>query len=85
VKLTFARQVTGHRKGRHCVASKGRGKRCKTFRTVGHLAVPKAKAGANTVLFLGRVGGKPLRQGRYRLTATPAGGKARSVLLTVLP
>ena len=71
VKLTFARQVKkGHRN---------------VFRTVGHLAVPHAKAGTNTVLFLGRVGGKPLRRGRYRLTVTPTGGKARTVLLTVLP
>ena len=64
---------------------KGRGKRCRTFRTVGHLSVPHAKAGTNTVLFLGRLGGKPLRQGSYRLTATPAGGKARTLRLTVLP
>jgi hypothetical protein len=71
VKLTFARKVRkGHRK---------------IFRTVGHLTVPNAKAGANTVLFLGRVGGKPLRQGSYRLTATPAGGKARTIRLNVLP
>jgi hypothetical protein len=85
VKLTFARKVTGHRTGRRCVAGRGRGKRCTTFRTVGHLTVPDAKAGTNTVLFLGRVGGKPLRRGSYRLTATPAGGKAHSVRLTVLP
>lgn len=71
VKLTFARQVVS---GHH-----------KRFRTVGHLTVRKAKAGKNTVLFLGRVGGKPLRRGRYRLTVTPSGGKARTVLLTVLP
>jgi hypothetical protein len=71
VKLTFARKVRkGHRK---------------IFRTVGHLTVSDAKAGPNTVLFLGRVGGKPLRRGSYRLTATVAGGKARSVHLTVLP
>ena len=85
MKLTFARQVTGHKKGSRCVAGKGRGKRCRTFRTVGHLSVPHAKAGTNTVLFLGRLGGKPLRQGSYRLTATPAGGKARTLRLTVLP
>ena len=85
VKLTFARQVTGHRKSGHCVAGKGRGKRCTIFRTAGHLTVAKAKAGTNTVLFLGRLGGKPLRQGRYRLTATPAGGKPRTLRLTVLP
>jgi len=71
VKLTFARQIVS----RHH----------KKFRTVGHLTVRKAKAGKNTVLFLGRVGGKPLRRGRYRLTVTPPGGKARSVVLTVLP
>jgi hypothetical protein len=70
VKLTFARQIVS----RHH----------KKFRTVGHLTVRKAKAGKNTVLFLGRVGGKPLRRGRYRLTVTPSGGKARSVVLTVL-
>jgi hypothetical protein len=57
----------------------------KTFRTVGHLTVRNAKAGKNTVLFLGRLGGKPLRQGRYRLTVTPAGGKPRTLRLTVLP
>jgi hypothetical protein len=71
VKLTFARQVVSRHR--------------KKFRTAGHLTVANAKAGKNTVLFLGRVGGKPLRRGRYRLTITPAGGKPRSLLLTVLP
>jgi hypothetical protein len=85
VELTFARQVTGHRKGHRCVAGNGHGKSCRTFRTVGHLTVPNGKAGTNTVLFLGRVGGKPLRAGRYQLTATPAGGKAHTLRLTVLP
>ncbi len=87
VKLAFQRAVSGHRKGSRCVSGRGRGrgKRCRTWRGARHLTVPDAKAGANTVLFLGRVGGHPLPQGRYRLTATPAGGKARSVRLTVLP
>lgn len=84
VKLTFQRLVSGHRRAGRCVAGKGRGKHCTTLRSASRLDVPDGKAGANTVLFLGRVGGKPLRAGRYRVTATTAGGKARTVGVTVL-
>src|SRR5690349_8201072 len=45
VKLTFARQVVSRHR--------------KRFRTAGHLTVSNAKAGKNTVLFLGRLGGRP--------------------------
>jgi hypothetical protein len=85
VKLTFQRLVGGHRKGRRCVSGKGHGEHCTILRSAGRFDVPHGKAGPNTILFLGRVNGKALRAGRYRLTATPVGGKARTVRLTVLP
>jgi Tol biopolymer transport system component len=37
-------------------------------------AVSNGKAGRNTLRFSGRIGGKALRRGRYRLVLTPAGG-----------
>ena len=41
------------------------------------------KAGANSLRFSGRVGGKRLRKGRYRLVATPQGGRPARVAFRV--
>ena len=73
VRLSFQRVLHGHRKGRRCVSGgNGHGSRCTVLRSAGRLAVPHGQAGTNTVLFLGRLAGKALIPGSYRLTATPA-------------
>jgi Tol biopolymer transport system component len=82
VTLRFQRTVTGHRHGTRCAAG-GHGKTCALVTTVGSLTV-SAKRGRNSVRFAGRLKGHTLRPGRYRLTATPARGKARTVTFTVL-
>jgi hypothetical protein len=84
VTLTFQRMTSGHRKGKRCVSGKGRGRRCTSLRTVGKLTVKNGHAGTNTLRFRGRVGGKTLKPGSYKLIALPGHGKAQSVRLTVL-
>ena len=63
-QLTVAAPVTfrvERRKGRRWARVRG------SFKQAG-------KAGANSLRFSGRIGGKRLRPGRYRLVATPQGG-----------
>jgi hypothetical protein len=86
VTLRFDRVLPGHRKAKRCVKGKPRRgqRKCTRFVRRGSLAV-KGKKGANAKRFLGRLKGKRLAPGAYRLTAKPAGGTARSVPLTVLP
>jgi hypothetical protein len=43
-----------------------------------------AAKGASRIRFSGRLDGHALRVGRYRLTATPAHGKAHTVTFTVI-
>jgi Tol biopolymer transport system component len=86
VTLAFERLLTGHRKGKRCSTEVRRGKRCPVVRFAGRLppAQSSLHAGSNTVKFSGKLGGKTLARGRYRLTATPAGGVAHSVTVTVV-
>jgi hypothetical protein len=42
------------------------------------------RAGANAVRFSGRVGARALAPGRYRLIATPAGGRSRTAGFVVV-
>jgi hypothetical protein len=83
---TFAvlRAVTGHKKGRRCVAGSPRRhqKRCTRYVSVGSFT--HADTGGNArVRFTGRLRGRKLKPSRYRLTLTPkANGKAgRTVTL----
>lgn len=82
VTLRIARLTTGHRHGTRC-ATGGHGRACALVATVGSLTV-SAKRGRNSVRFSGKLKGHALRAGRYRLTATPAGGQARTATFTVL-
>ena len=91
--FTVQRQVRGFTVGHGCFAhkpSKHHGKlhRCTKLVLVGHFSHHDV-AGANTFHFTGRVNGKPLRAGRYRLRAvarSPEGqiGKAVAVGLSVV-
>jgi Tol biopolymer transport system component len=87
VALTFDRLLAGHRKkGKRCSTRVRRGRRCTVAKRAGRLVLAQGRlhAGANTVKFSGKVGRKALAPGRYRLTATPAGGKGRSVTFAVV-
>jgi glucose/arabinose dehydrogenase len=75
--FTVLKPVTGHRKGRKCVAGRPRKhqKRCIRYVSVGSLT-HQDQAGSVSVHFSGRVRGRKLRPGRYRLALTPrANGK----------
>jgi Tol biopolymer transport system component len=87
VTLKFERLLAGHRKkGKRCSTRVRRGKRCTVVRSAGRLSLAQSRlrAGANSVKFSGKLGRKALVPGRYRLTATPAGGKGRSVTVRVV-
>jgi hypothetical protein len=71
VTLTFQRVLRAH------------GRRA-TLRKAGRLTIPKARRGANTLRFHGRLGGRTLSRGHYRVSATPAGGRPRTARFTIL-
>jgi hypothetical protein len=90
VQLTFSRIVSGRRAGGRCVkAGKGnRGKpRCDRARSAGTLQVA-GKAGSNAIAFNGKLRGRALAPGRYRLLVTAtANGKtstAKSLRFTIV-
>jgi len=83
VTLTFERLVSGRRVAKRCVANRRRGKRCTIVRRAGRLTV-NARKGANSRRFTGVLAGKRLVRGRYRLKATPAGGRTRTIGFRVL-
>jgi Tol biopolymer transport system component len=87
VTLKFERLLAGQRKkGKRCSTRVRRGKRCTVARRIGRLTLTQSRlrAGANTVKFSGKLGRKALAPGRYRLTATPSGGKGRTVRFVVV-
>ena len=76
VRFTVERLLAGHRRGGRCRPG-GRGPRCvRRVRLKGSFS-QTGRAGANAVRFGGRLNGRLLKPGRYRLTATPEGGGAR--------
>jgi hypothetical protein len=83
-----AKKVKGHKRGKagKCSTRTRRGAKCTVVKRVGRLVLVQSKlhAGSNTIAFSGKLGRKALAPGRYRLTATPAGGKARTVTFVVV-
>ena len=77
-----ARLTAGHRRGKRC-APKGHGRPCAIVQTLGSLTI-SGQSGRNHVGFAGKLRGKTLRIGRYRLTATPASARARTTAFTVI-
>jgi Tol biopolymer transport system component len=84
VAFTVERLLPGRRAHGRCSARAHRGRRCTVVRRVGRLPVALGRAGANAVRFSGRVGARALAPGRYRLTATPAGGRSRTAGFVVV-
>jgi hypothetical protein len=70
VVFTVERKVKGRRKGSRCVTKRKRGKRCTRYKAVKGSFTQSGKAGANSFKFSGRINGKKLKRGSYRLTAT---------------
>lgn len=87
--LTVQRGARGVRRGKRCVAPTKHGsakgaKTCKRFVSVGSFSHSDASAGAVSFHFTGRIRGKKLRPGRYRLQAigTSAAGKGTAAVAT---
>ncbi len=71
VAFTAERALKGRKKGKRCVA-KGKGKRCTRYVKVKGSFAHAGVAGPNEFLFMGRLGSRQLRSGRYRLVAIAA-------------
>jgi hypothetical protein len=77
VSFRVERRLAGRRSGKRCVkpARRNRGhKRCARFVAVKGGFDRLGAAGPNGFRFSGRVGGRKLRPGRYRLVGTAADG-----------
>jgi hypothetical protein len=85
VRFTVRRAKLGRSRGRRCARPRGRvpkRKRCNRYTRVKGRFSHKGDAGRNRFRFRGRVGGKALRPGRYRLVARPtAAGRRGAVRL----
>ena len=82
--LAVARVTTGHRAGRRCRAGRPRhGQRSCTRLVARGAFVHQDAGGAVRLRFHGRVGGRRLAPGRYRLSLTPRadGRTGRTVVL----
>lgn len=70
VVFTVERKIKGRKKGSKCITKRKKGKRCTRYKAVKGSFTQPGKAGANSFKFSGRINGKKLRRGSYRLTAT---------------
>jgi hypothetical protein len=82
VRFSASRLLPG-RRGAHgsCVKPRRanrRHHRCTRAVRLAGAFTAQGAAGANSIAFHARIGGRRLSRGRYRLLATPAGGKTRS-------
>ena len=78
---------SGRLSGKACKpASKrlAKAKRCTLFVLVKGTVAHADKAGANTVAFSGKVGGRKLKPGAYRLDATPLAGTKLGLTVSAL-
>jgi hypothetical protein len=87
VTFTITRDTIGRKVNGKCVKLTNRNrkrKRCTLVKRVPGLIRRRSTAGANTLIFNGRIGAQRLGLGSYTLTATPAGGTPRTVKFKVV-
>jgi hypothetical protein len=77
-------RLPGHRHGGKCSAGAKTGKRCIAFKALHGSVALHGKKGRNSFAFSGRLHGKALAPGVYRLVLTPAGGRAATAEFTIL-
>jgi virginiamycin B lyase len=80
-KFTVEKQSIGRKKGKKCVKPTRRNrkaKKCKLYKTVRGSFTHRGNAGSNKFKFTGRVGGKSLKPGTYRLSAVATAGSSKS-------
>jgi len=73
VALAVQRTTRGYRSGKQCVTRRPKTKsvrRCSRTSTLGTIRLPRRPAGAAKTTFTGRVGGRALKPGPYRLAVT---------------
>ena len=71
--FTVERAVKGRKKGKKCSTKRKRGKRCTKYKKLKGSFSRASAAGANSFRFTGKLGGKALRPGSYRLSGLPTG------------
>lgn len=76
VTFRVEKLVKGRKVGTKCVAKAKTGSACTAVQTIAGRFGYAGKAGGNKVLFTGRVGGRALLKGNYRLVAETPDGKA---------
>jgi hypothetical protein len=75
------RSAIGHKRGGKCRAT-GKGRRCTRWAAVKGSFTRAVAAGADLFRFSGRIGGRALKRGRYRLTGVAsdaAGNRSRAL------
>lgn len=86
VRLSFAQLVSGRRSGKRCVKASKANRKKRTCERVEQRGTLNAfgKAGANGIEFRGKVGGRALKPGRYRVkvTATADGRTSKAATKT---
>jgi hypothetical protein len=80
VRGTVERLAPGRRRARSCVPPRRApsGRRCNRMVRIGGAFVHAGRAGANRLRFTGRIGGRALAPGRYRLLLTPIAADGRA-------
>ena len=84
VTLRFERLTSGRRAGKRCTTRVHNGKRCTIVQRAGALTLSRTVAGENAIKFSGRIRGRSLAPGRYRVIATPHHGRPRTEDFTVV-
>jgi hypothetical protein len=81
VTFTVERKGKGRKRGKKCVAKRKKGKRCTKFKRVKGSFTHFGKSGTNSFKFSGRIAGKKLKTGSYRMTGLPtiASSKGKTV------
>lgn len=72
-RVTVLRPVVGHRSGQRCGRRSGKGRSCIRFVSLGSVSY-HSRAGRVKVRFTGRLNGRKLAPGRYRLALRPQSG-----------
>jgi hypothetical protein len=79
--FTIEKKLKGRKSGKKCKTSAKTGKKCTVYKKAGSITAPVV-AGINSIKFGGKVSGKKLSAGSYRVTAvatTPAGEKSSAI------
>jgi hypothetical protein len=82
-KFTIEQETVGRKKGKKCVKQTSRnrkGKKCKLYKAVRGSFTQSGGAGSNSFTFTGRIGGKSLKPGKYRLSAVATAGSSKSAV-----